>query len=311
MRRLHGLDALRGIAALVVVFHHLLMISGHRGIPYLPFLAVDMFFVISGFIMARTYEQRLRDGSLTALKFVALRYRRLFLPLAIGTTLGLAWYLDGNRLSVNYVAAYVLELAFLPAFWAANAFMFNVPAWSLFLEIIANALHGSIFARMSSRTLAAMLAVGALSSGALLLLGYSRWDEGFWPIASCLPRELSFYIAGILIFRRYGDAPGTFVSGQWAVWLGALSYPLYATHLPVIHLAAMMGASPTMALIVALAFAWLVTLTIERSNRAAHHSKVIAHGTARHSGRVRASDVVSVADQRRIEGQLVRLNELG
>src|SRR5690348_12833235 len=88
VKRLNGLDALRGVAALVVAFHHLSVISVSRGLGELPFLAVDLFFVISGFVMARTYEERLQT-TLSTPRFILLRYKRLWLPLAIGTMLGM------------------------------------------------------------------------------------------------------------------------------------------------------------------------------------------------------------------------------
>jgi peptidoglycan/LPS O-acetylase OafA/YrhL len=264
VKRLHGLDAMRGFAALLVAFHHLSFLSGHGGLGDLPLFAVDLFFALSGFVMARTYEARLRAGSLTATSFVALRYRRLWLPLAIGSTISVAVGTQtGMPLSASTVAAYALILAFLPAPWLYNAFIINVPAWSLFLEIIANACHGRFFARIGVRPVAAMTLASAFLTVVLLGFGYARWGPSALSILSCLPRELTFYLSGILIFRRYGDAPFQFATGQWAVWFGALSYPLYATHVPVMGLALWLGAPPAGALAAALSFAWLVAIVAE------------------------------------------------
>ncbi|RWH17217.1 acyltransferase family protein, partial [Mesorhizobium sp.] len=80
--RLYGLDALRGVAALAVALHHFAHAYHLPPLPINPFLAVDLFFILSGFVMARTYEGRLRNG-LTTVRFIGLRYRRLFMPLAI------------------------------------------------------------------------------------------------------------------------------------------------------------------------------------------------------------------------------------
>jgi peptidoglycan/LPS O-acetylase OafA/YrhL len=259
-RRLYGLDALRGIAAFVVALHHLSIQAGQGGIPILPFLAVDFFFVISGFVMARTYEARLQSGALSTVAFVGVRYRRLFLPLAIGTTFGLLWTLSANRPSVQMAEAYMLALAFLPAFWLPRAFVFNTPAWSLFLEIVSNALHGAIFAKLSDRATAALLCINALAFAAMLSIGLGYWGEGLWQILSCLPRELAFYLGGILLFRTWGDAPFTGIKGRWALWIGAVSYPLYATHVPVMHLAGMAGMSPLSAFTSALLVAVAITL---------------------------------------------------
>ncbi|RWD64150.1 MAG: acyltransferase, partial [Mesorhizobium sp.] len=72
--RLYGLDALRGVAAVAVALQHLMRIYHLPEAPLNPFLAVDLFFILSGFVMARTYEDRLRRG-LSAVGFIGLRYR--------------------------------------------------------------------------------------------------------------------------------------------------------------------------------------------------------------------------------------------
>lgn len=325
MKRLHGLDALRGIASLVVAFHHLAIIAGRPGIPLLPFFAVDLFFVLSGFVMARTYEARLGNG-LSVTGFVGLRYRRLFLPVAIGTTLGLGWRLaTGTPPTADLAAAFALALAFLPAFWLANAFLFNVPAWSLFLEVAANGLHGLIFARLSAGGLRFAWAACALVFVGLLGIDLGRWGAGIGPIMSCFPRELACYLAGILIFRTWGDAPlgnrATFAAiglvaglsalvdrplviaattlvaapllmrasltlrgGPATAALGALSFPLYAVHVPVMHLCGLVHLPPAAALAAAVAGAAAIALTVERvrlrrqrSDRAERPSFRLAH----------------------------------
>jgi peptidoglycan/LPS O-acetylase OafA/YrhL len=293
-KRLHELDAVRGVAALVVAFHHLSMIYGGRGIPILPFLAVDVFFLLSGFVMARTYENRMRAGSLSPPDFVALRYRRLWLPLAVGTSLGLVLSLTQNGCSLSLIAAYLVGLAFLPAFWTANAFALNIPAWSLFLEIVSNAAHGAVFARVLDRTLAIIFCCSSLTAAILLSVGLSRWNYSIVAILSCLPRELAFYLAGILIFRRFADRPFGFIRGRWAVWLGAISYPLYATHVPLMKWAALFKISPAIALTGALAFAaGMVVLGLDGSS---NHSPLIALRSARRRRGVAVPDVVNVAD---------------
>lgn len=84
--RLAGLDALRGIAALVVVIGHVFLArdGAEHGRPW---IAVDVFFALSGYVTARTYEARLgRD--LSAGGFLAARLRRLWPVMAVGALLG-------------------------------------------------------------------------------------------------------------------------------------------------------------------------------------------------------------------------------
>lgn len=302
MSRLYGLDALRGVAALVVAYHHLGALYGLGETPFSAQLAVDLFFILSGFVMARTYEPRMHKG-LTAGRFIALRYRRLFLPLAIGSTIGFVWAVLYNGFSLHILFAYGLILAFLPAWWLPIAFIINGPAWSLFLEILSNALHGALFGKLSSRMLVGLWLVCTAIFVVLELNGLEfgyRIENVLWLI----PRALSCYLAGILICRTFGDKPlwsrprlaiGVFVAclalalvgsgveilivvvafplivraslaledAPWAGWAGALSYPLYATHVPVQFLSHYAGLHWLWAAAMCLAVATLVTVAFE------------------------------------------------
>lgn len=303
VRRLYGLDALRGIAALAVMVGHFAAAFGLGAYPLHAGLAVDLFFILSGFVMTRTYEARLRDG-LTAPQFIALRYRRLFLPLAIGSTLGLVAAAAVVGPSPHLMAAWVFMLAFLPAFWMSNAFPLNGPAWSLFVEILSNAVHAALFAKARTITIAAVCAACATVFIASYFAGLSRWDYGLDAILWLIPRELSCYLIGIILHRVYGERPLgdqptfavaafvvalwaatlnpyvelacvfivaplvvraslSFTKASWAIWAGALSYPLYATHVPAIELAKLVGASPPFVLAFALLLATVVTILFE------------------------------------------------
>src|ERR1700722_12878203 len=81
-----GLDGLRGVAALFVAMRHISFFHNlgvHGG-----YLAVDLFFVLSGFVIANAYEARLAGGP-SAPRFLVLRYVRLWPVYALGAGLGL------------------------------------------------------------------------------------------------------------------------------------------------------------------------------------------------------------------------------
>ncbi|SFO54999.1 Peptidoglycan/LPS O-acetylase OafA/YrhL, contains acyltransferase and SGNH-hydrolase domains [Mesorhizobium sp. NFR06] len=302
--RLYGLDALRGVAALAVATFHLAETYHLPAVPIGYSVAVDLFFILSGFVMTRTYEDRLRDG-LTTLGFIGLRYRRLFLPLAIGSTIGLAVTAAMLGPSIPMTAAYLLILLFLPA-GGPHAFALNVPAWSVFVEIVANALHGAIFARLSNARLLVLTGLcGVLAAGAAE--GHMYWGADIVSILWLIPRELTCYLVGIWMFRRYGDAPlghhpiaavvalvillGIALTNavfeiaalaacpfivraslslprtQWAAWAGALSYPLYATHFPVILVSFWTGLHPAAGAALVATVAIAVTLAFEIRRR--------------------------------------------
>jgi len=273
VRRLYELDAIRGVAALVVFTHHWLTLNGFpAGLGIAASIAVDLFFVLSGFVMARTYEGRMRDGSISAARFIALRYRRLFFPMAFGSTIAFLTGIAANGVPTGEaITSYVLILAFLPTFWKVDAFALNLPAWSLFLEIAANAVHGTVLARLTTRVLASLLAVCAALAVVLLSAGYGRWDFGVLPILSCFPRELAFYLIGIIAFRTRGDASFRMRPNGIAAGLGALSYPLYAVHMPAMLFLRALGLSSMLWAL------WSVTLAammaISASSRTASRSE--------------------------------------
>jgi peptidoglycan/LPS O-acetylase OafA/YrhL len=303
--RLQGLDALRGLAAVLVVLLHF------KGFYRLGWqintagLAVDFFFMLSGYVMARTYEERLNSGCIGTVDFIRARYRRLWPTLALGTLLGLLHLAATQGLDGPMLLALVLSLAMLPNFTPNYGYYpFNGPAWSLFYEIFANVLHGAVFARAASRTL---LAIAVLST-AMIWLGTR--DLGHVPRGTLDPyysifRVMGPYLIGVVLYRKVRDrpvsripfwtalgalpaymalsvivtipfayqifvlavAPLMVVGGLNyrgpagpAAFSGGISYPLYATHMPVLLISIEFGLPPLAAFAIAMGLAslWLV-----------------------------------------------------
>ena len=88
MSRLSGLDALRGVAAIMVVLLHVNHLAGDAGWFTAGYLAVDLFFMLSGYVLARTFDRRL-ESDLSAMDFLVIRLRRLWPVMAVGALLGL------------------------------------------------------------------------------------------------------------------------------------------------------------------------------------------------------------------------------
>jgi peptidoglycan/LPS O-acetylase OafA/YrhL len=149
--RLHGLDALRGIAALIVaVFAHEYFLLGrfHGGPLYsIPAFAwaedhgstmVDLFFVISGFVFSHVY---LQGSALTvsARQFAQARFARLY-PLHLITWLATAAILTfGTPVMAAYMKNdawhFALGLLMLQEGGLNNGPSFNVAAWSISVEV--------------------------------------------------------------------------------------------------------------------------------------------------------------------------------
>ena len=175
-RTFHTLDGLRGIAALAVVGRHLngellrLMPSSH--------LAVDLFFVLSGFVLSHAYEERLRT-SLTFGRFMVMRLVRLWPLYILGTAIGVAVVLRAAMHGAAFdapvfVASLLCASVFLPTFRSISfnhfhLYPFNFPAWSLLWELAVNFLFAAIARRLHTVLLVSIIALGAL------LLVYTSW----------------------------------------------------------------------------------------------------------------------------------------
>lgn len=142
--RMLWLDLFRGIAAIVVVLFHF---HARIGLPQLQFgyLAVDMFFVLSGIVLGPKYAAAIRDG-MSLKEFAWHRYRRLY-PMAVIAALPvLAMKIAGlqaehpNWASVWPAISLLFVLPLPPSFGFEFSFPANLAAWSLFAELASNAV---------------------------------------------------------------------------------------------------------------------------------------------------------------------------
>jgi peptidoglycan/LPS O-acetylase OafA/YrhL len=147
----HGLDGLRGVAALtVLVYHPFQYLKMGEAMPT-AYLAVDLFFILSGFVMAHAYENALVSGRTSALHFMKMRVARLAPAAAIGTSIGAiatlinTWGEDWPTIMDGLISI-SLNFLFIPAGIDLNhsgrtmLFPVNPPLWSLFFELLVNAL---------------------------------------------------------------------------------------------------------------------------------------------------------------------------
>lgn len=206
--RLPGLDALRGIAAACVLGLHLPAI--YPGLPTLfgrAYLAVDFFFMLSGFLMTRTYGTRLAGG-FGGWRFLALRYRRLWPVMAVGGLIGAPYLWTSTQEPVLFAALFLANLLLIPVSFQRELFPLNVPAWSVFFELLANLIHGLLLWRLRGRGLVAVVTVSLLAT-ALVARHFGTLDLGARPetLAGGLARALLSYSIGMLLWQRWGDRP--------------------------------------------------------------------------------------------------------
>lgn len=145
------------MAALMIVQRHT---GDWFGLPggQESYLAVDLFFVLSGVVISNAYESRLKAG-LSFVEFVWLRVVRLYPLYLIGLSFAVAaTILSQGGASIHYLSRLLIfALLFLPyprdeSDSVGSIFPLNVPAWSLFFELTANFIYAAIvrFCRIGS-----------------------------------------------------------------------------------------------------------------------------------------------------------------
>jgi peptidoglycan/LPS O-acetylase OafA/YrhL len=285
MKRYHTLDGLRGMAALAVAAFHLGTLSPLKH----AWVAVDLFFLMSGFVLASAYEKRILERGFWP--FIRARLVRLYPMLAVGVAIPLAVYvfvyLQGHALEPPgpTFASAAFSLLYLPSRLGASDGLFplNGPFWSLSCEMAVNVVYGLLLPWLSNRILGLIVGVAGVAFGyALIATGVDftpGWANWIW----CVPRTAFSFFLGVLIFRLPLPKPRvpiianmmfcalllTVSPPPFAVlvgfplllicsiqneqqsrvlsWAGAVSYPLYALHEPLIvpfeHLLSRVGAN--------------------------------------------------------------------
>lgn len=204
-----ALDGIRGIAAIAVMVHH-----GHRLFPSslaMPsaYLAVDLFFVLSGFVIAHAYDDRFKAG-MSVGDFIAFRWARLYPMFFAGLCFGgvaevLAGSFGHGTRSLGFISAAFASGLFLiphPISVHDQLFPLNGPSWSLLFEIVVNGVFAATFPLMRTWTVAAVVGIAAVMLAAL-----SLWDRGLDlgatpdTVFGGAARVTFGFFAGVLIYR--------------------------------------------------------------------------------------------------------------
>ena len=224
-----ALDLMRGIAALAVVLYHFSDRLAMPGLMAHGYLAVDFFFIMSGFVLAEAYGQRLRDGRMTTGRFLTLRAVRLLPLVIVGTVF--AYALETRRPDVEQpslhvweaLIAVVLNSFLIPTPFSSTMhqtlFPLNNAIWSLFFEAVANAmLPAWIRLRHAGRWLAIGMGVSALAmvygaaTHGTIQLGFDWSNVGFG-----FPRVILSFGFGLALHRHRHAIPSV------PTWLPALA----------------------------------------------------------------------------------------
>jgi peptidoglycan/LPS O-acetylase OafA/YrhL len=306
------LDGLRGVAAILVVAFHIFeaFSGGNRFVQIINhgYLAVDFFFLLSGFVVAYAYDDRWLK--MTQWEFYKRRLIRLQPMVIMGMIIGAIFYYCqasdilfpqiGTMQVWKVILTMIIGFTLLPIppsmeirGWG-EMHPLNGPAWSLFFEYIANILYALFFRKFSNKVMGIFVLIfagllinytvfgpkGDVIGGWSLNLeqmnvGFTRLLYPFFAgvLLSRLGKLIhikgafwvcSFLIAIVLIMPRIGDENSLWMNGLYeslciilvfplivsigaggeiknafslkiCKLLGAISYPIYITHYPLIY----------------------------------------------------------------------------
>lgn len=220
------LDGLRGVAALLVVFFHVFEVHANgdhtQQIINHGYLAVDFFFLLSGFVIGYAYDDRW--GKMTLKDFFKRRIIRLQPMIIIGTLVGaiLFYFQDSPGMGwggIHEVPVWTMLLVMLIGFtlipvgkaldirgWS-EMHPLNGPAWSLFYEYIANVVYALFLRRVSKVVLTILVLIAA---GVTLQYAFTNPNGniiGGWSISDFTQLRIGFirlafpFLAGLLLAR--------------------------------------------------------------------------------------------------------------
>lgn len=229
------LDGLRGVAAILVLFYHIFEgfsfaeVTNGAGEGIIRTLnhghiAVDFFFILSGFVISYAYDDRW--NKMNTWQFFKRRLIRLHPMLIMGAIIGCLAFAsvgferwDGTTAPTGWVMTALLLTMFmipavpgLPYEVRGNGEMFplNGPGWSLFFEYIGNILYALFMRRMSTRILTtftillgiahAWFFIGDVSGYDMIGVGWTIDEVNFW---GGLVRMLFPFSMGMLIARTF------------------------------------------------------------------------------------------------------------
>ena len=191
------LDGLRGVAALMVIWYHVFegfAFASNSAIETLNhgYLAVDFFFILSGFVIGYAYDDRW-GKSLTMKDFFKRRLIRLHPMVIMGAVLGAITFCiqgsvqwDGTHVAISMIMLSLLcTIFFIPAMPGVgyevrgNCEMFplNGPCWSLFFEYIGNILYALFIRRLSNKALTVFVVLLGVALAAFAVFNVSTYGN--------------------------------------------------------------------------------------------------------------------------------------
>lgn len=212
------LDGLRGVAAIMVVAFHIFETHSTSSLDQIinhGYLAVDFFYVLSGFVVGYAYDDRW--GKMTLGGFLKRRIIRLHPMVIMSMIIGaILFYFQAHGHFIGHVPVWRVLIIMLIGFtlipvppsmdfrhWS-ESYPLNAPAWSLFYEYIINFFYALFIRKFSNK---AILVLVILAGCALIQLAVTHGDViGGWTLNSSqirigFTRVMYPFFAGLLLSR--------------------------------------------------------------------------------------------------------------
>lgn len=241
------LDGLRGVAAIMVVIFHLFeshATSHQDQIVNHGYLAVDFFFLLSGFVIGYAYDDRW--GKMTIGDFFKRRLIRLQPMVVMGMLVGgIFFYYQAceywpsiaetpvwKMLLVMFIGMTLLPVPLSMDIrgWT-EMHPLNGPGWSLFYEYIANILYAVGLRKLSKTGLSIFVAIAGIALAHYVITSPGGDIVGGWAINAeqiriGLTRVMFPFFAGLLLFRakKIGNIKNAFVWSSLLI-VAILAFP--------------------------------------------------------------------------------------
>lgn len=233
------LDGLRGVAAIVVVCFHVFEAYATSHLDQQinhGYLAVDFFFILSGFVVGYAYDSRWKTMKIT--DFLKRRLIRLHPMVILGAIIGAAMFYtqgcsvwDVSLVSVGaLLVATLLNMFLIPATMGSEVrgvgemYPLNGPSWSLMFEYVGNILYALFIRRLPTKALTVLVVAAGCALAVFAVWGVDGdLCAGFAMNSKDLTggslRLLFAFSAGLLISRVF--KPTYVIRG--AFWICSLA----------------------------------------------------------------------------------------
>lgn len=216
--KIEELESIRGLAALLVVFYHIPKWNPLLDIGIISngYLMVELFFVLSGFVIYNAYANKITSTK-DLFRFQFLRFGRLypvhFIFLIAFILIEIAKYLAQSKLGitpntqpfrVNNLTAIFQQIFLIQAIGPThNITTFNGPAWSISVEFYTYLIFGASIL-LAAKKKDILFSLIALTS--VILLG-SQTTFGFDSLLRCLAGFFIGCLTALVVERLKVNLP--------------------------------------------------------------------------------------------------------